>query len=303
MRYGMPYKGSKNSIAEEILSFLPPGRRLVDLFGGGGAISHCAIHTDKWDIVLYNELNPVVADTFKKAITGYYSYDNFKPVWISRDEFNAEKDTDGYIRLCWSFGNNGKNYLFGRNKEAVKKSLFQYVVENVKDKLAVKILGDWETDKEDWRERYDDVRAYLRSQKKRNDLESLESLERLERLESLESLESLERLEITSIDYRKYEYSYGDVVYCDPPYEDTDCGSYGNFDSKAFYDWVASRPYQVFFSSYEINDNRFHRIWEREKTVLSGVSNSLKKIECLYSNEPYATSLLGKQLTLDLEGV
>ena len=35
-RYGLPYQGSKNQIAEELLSFLPPGNRFVDLFGGGG---------------------------------------------------------------------------------------------------------------------------------------------------------------------------------------------------------------------------------------------------------------------------
>ena len=35
-RYGLPYMGSKSKIAEDILSFLPPGSRFVDLFGGGG---------------------------------------------------------------------------------------------------------------------------------------------------------------------------------------------------------------------------------------------------------------------------
>lgn len=38
MIYGMPYLGSKNSIAEDIIDFLPSGNRLVDLFGGGGQL-------------------------------------------------------------------------------------------------------------------------------------------------------------------------------------------------------------------------------------------------------------------------
>lgn len=33
--FGIPYKGSKSKIAEEILVELPMGKRLVDLFGGG----------------------------------------------------------------------------------------------------------------------------------------------------------------------------------------------------------------------------------------------------------------------------
>jgi len=38
MGYGIGYRGSKNKIAEEILEQLPSGNRLVDLFGGGGAL-------------------------------------------------------------------------------------------------------------------------------------------------------------------------------------------------------------------------------------------------------------------------
>ena len=34
-KYGVPYKGSKSKIAEEILEQLPSGKRLVDLFWGG----------------------------------------------------------------------------------------------------------------------------------------------------------------------------------------------------------------------------------------------------------------------------
>lgn len=35
--YGMPYMGSKSKIALDIIKKLPSGKRLVDLFGGGGA--------------------------------------------------------------------------------------------------------------------------------------------------------------------------------------------------------------------------------------------------------------------------
>lgn len=49
MIYGVPYKGSKNRLAKDLIDVLPAGKRLVDLFGGGGAISHCAVLSDKWD--------------------------------------------------------------------------------------------------------------------------------------------------------------------------------------------------------------------------------------------------------------
>lgn len=37
MKYGMPYKGSKNKIAEWIIDQLPKAKHFYDLFGGGGA--------------------------------------------------------------------------------------------------------------------------------------------------------------------------------------------------------------------------------------------------------------------------
>ena len=40
MRYGLPYKGSKNAIAEWIVNALPDAECFVDLFCGGGAVTH-----------------------------------------------------------------------------------------------------------------------------------------------------------------------------------------------------------------------------------------------------------------------
>jgi site-specific DNA-adenine methylase len=39
MRYGLPYKGSKNGIAEWIIDNLPSAEWFVDLFCGGGAVT------------------------------------------------------------------------------------------------------------------------------------------------------------------------------------------------------------------------------------------------------------------------
>lgn len=39
--YGIPYQGNKSRIADRIISVLPPGKRLVDLFGGGGDYTLC----------------------------------------------------------------------------------------------------------------------------------------------------------------------------------------------------------------------------------------------------------------------
>lgn len=298
--------GSKSKIAEDILSFLPPGSRFVDLFGGGGSMTHCAMETSKWDSFLYNEINPVVCNLFRDATSGKFR--DMHPVWISRDEFDRKKNEDGYIRLCWSFGNNGEDYIFGRNKEELKHSMFDFVVDGKKDETVRAIFGDEELEGDTWQKRYESYRKAIKE--KESGIEGLHFLEMLGRIKRLQGLQNIDRiqnlesmkgLEITNMDYRDYEYREGDVVCCDPPYEGTDCKGYSGFDNKAFYDWVDSRPYRVFFSSYEISDRRFHRIWEQEKLcTIDCNSNSLVKVELLYTNEPYRTSLLPKQLELEL---
>lgn len=161
-QYGLPYQGSKNQIAEEICMFLPEGERFVDLFGGGGAITHCAMQSYKWKSFLYNELNPLVFDTFKKALNGEFEKEIKNPKWISRDEFNERKNKDGFIALMWSFSNSMQNYLFGRNIEESRRSFFEWVVNNRKDEFVNRLFPYETLEGDTWLERYREFMAIAR---------------------------------------------------------------------------------------------------------------------------------------------
>ena len=82
-----------------------------------------------------------------------------------------------------------------------------------------------------------------------------------------------------------FPYGGGSIIYCDPPYEGTS-NQYGTeFDHKAFYDWAYSQPAPVFFSSYEISDDRFLAVWQKQKTVLSTAKGGgLYATEYIYAN-------------------
>ena len=86
--FGIPYMGSKGPLAKWVLSKVPKANNIYDLFGGGFAISHCAVLSGKWKNVHYNEIQTDVTDLVKDAISGKYSYDVFKPDWISRDDLS-----------------------------------------------------------------------------------------------------------------------------------------------------------------------------------------------------------------------
>lgn len=300
-QYGMPYMGSKSKIADDIMAIMPRGKRFVDLCGGGGAMTHCAALSGKYEEVYYNELNPLVVDCFRKAIAGEYKNETR---WISREDFKRLKDVDGYVKLCWSFGTSGQTYMYSAEIEPWKKALHYARVFN--DYSLLKEFGinsngsrqDIKANKDEYKEKYikwclknillsDADFDKLQSLERMQRLELLQSLQSLERLQSLQSLANIGKVQINCGSYIDYEYKDGDVVYCDIPYENTAEYSEDGFNHKEFYDWVYSRPYQVYFSSYEISDSRFYKIWSKEKTqYLSGQGAGKKMQETIYSNKP-----------------
>ena len=125
--YGIPYMGSKNRIAKQIIDFLPSGETLVDLFGGGGAITDCASESGKWKNVIYNELDALPYTCFLKALRGEYENEDR---WISRDDFFKLKDTDEYVACCFSFGNNFRDYMYNEKIEPYKRAYHYAIVLN-----------------------------------------------------------------------------------------------------------------------------------------------------------------------------
>ena len=268
--YGVPYQGNKSRIADIIVSILPQGRRLVDLFGGGGAITHCAMLNGKWEYFLYNDLNEMITTLFVDAIYGKY-HDERRV--ITRQDFEELKDSDPYVKYIWSFGNNGTGYLWGKE------------IEDIKCQACRVLLGENPNER---RLAYRQFIAMLKEQK----VQSMDRIQSVEHLQALTQLEALQRLEVKNIDYRDFEYQEGDTVYCDVPYEQVDknkCDDYGLvFDSIEFYKWAKSRPYQIFFSSYEISDKDFYSKKVKDVALLIGANtNGQKRTEYLYSNKPF----------------
>lgn len=120
MKYGLPYKGSKNKLAERIVSLLPKRTHLIDLFCGGCAVSHAALLMGKYEHIHINDINWMCPTLFIDALNGKYNDENR---WISREDFFRLKDTDPYVAVVWSFGNNMRDYLYSREIEPLKKAI------------------------------------------------------------------------------------------------------------------------------------------------------------------------------------
>ena len=120
MKYGLPYKGSKNKLAERIVSLLPKRTHLIDLFCGGCAVSHAALLRNKYEHIHINDINWMCPTLFIDALNGKYQNETR---WISREDFFRQKDTDPYVAVVWSFGNNLRTYLYSKEIEPLKKAI------------------------------------------------------------------------------------------------------------------------------------------------------------------------------------
>ena len=319
MSYGLPYKGSKNLLATKIMERIPSAPVFVDLFCGGCAIAHAALLSGRFGKVIINDIEGDVSRLFVDAVNGRFKSETR---WVSREDFFRLREIDPYVRYCWSFGNNGRTYLYSKEIEPYKRAIHYAVffgdftelrrlcplvadavetalegIESRKERRVligkaivarlkavatpedlkgnplygqIKLKGGGVVRLQS-PERLQSLQSLqsleslerLQSLERLERLQSLESLERLQRLQRLESLQSPERLESPeslerlNIDYRDVPLPEDCVVYCDPPYANTE--QYGieisRFDSDAFWAWARDCKRPLFISEYNAPDD------------------------------------------------
>lgn len=128
--YGIPYKGSKNLIAEWVISHVPECDTFFDVFAGGCAVTDCILRKGRAVRVVANDLDPMPVKCFEMAKLGEFADEDR---WISREAFFMLKDTDPYVRFCFSFGNNTKTYMYSTTIEPYKRSIHYVLVHDYWD--------------------------------------------------------------------------------------------------------------------------------------------------------------------------
>ena len=298
MRYGLPYKGSKNGIAEWIIDNLPGAEWFVDLFCGGGAVTHRALLSGKYKKFIMNDIDGRLPVLFKECCFGKYTLENHKE-WISREQFFALKDADAYIALVWSFSNNGKDYLYAKDLEPFKKALHYAVFFGDLSLLQAQGIALKDTDEKDIYKRYLHFKKQLETLKRKP--QYCENLTRAIEIERLQSLQSLQSLQCGDKSYEQVTIPDGALIYCDIPYRETNCGKYGGFNHNAFYEWARMQD-NIFISEYSMPDD-FIPIARIDKVQLSAANgNDYKAEERIFTNKRTYDSLpKDRQLIAGLE--
>jgi site-specific DNA-adenine methylase len=284
--YGIPYMGSKSQIAPWVISKLPRADVFVDLFAGGCAITHAALLSGKYKRFVVNDITDA-PKLFCDAIAGKYRDEKR---WISREDFFRLKDTDPYIRLCWSFGNNQKGYLYSEKIEPYKKALHYALYFN--DASLLRSLGivlpqnlvDMAISPTKYQRMKDVVKKQFNH---RLELQANEALERLQALERLERLQAF---------YADVPIPNNAVVYCDPPYRGTQ-GYGGSFDFEKFDNWLRTASQPIFVSEYSMPKD-FKRIAAtNKKAIFSQAKDCNRKdvIESIYVHEKWYAKVKNTQ--------
>lgn len=73
--------------------------------------------------IIANDITDSVT-LFQDALDGKYENESR---WISQEDFMRLKDTDPYVRIVWSFGNNQEDYLYSRDIESYKKAVHEMI--------------------------------------------------------------------------------------------------------------------------------------------------------------------------------
>lgn len=275
----MPYKGSKNAIAQHIIDMLPPADHFYDLFGGGGAVSHCAALSGKFKYIHYNELSHIVYECFVNSCRGFYKEENR---WISRTDFDKLKSSDAYAAFCFSFGNNLRGYAYGEDIEDYKKSLHYSIFFDDNKHLSKYFnLNDFKYSSEIISLRYKEIIQFIKTFKPERKMIELQSLEALKRLQSLQGL----NLICTCGSYDALEIEDNSVIYCDPPYINTD-GYLSDFNHKKFYFW-AKKQRNIFISEYIMPDDFLCLGAVNKNVILDRNNKAKKKQEKLFTNNHY----------------
>lgn len=266
---GLPYVGNKGQKVEQIMEVLPDGKRLVDVFGGGGCVSLTAASSGKYEEVIYNDRRKTVVELLRALINDEPHFNLMDYVALTREQFLDWRDNQPdsiertLVLITYSFGNAQSNYLWSKKNEEEKllltralyygntgtefDQLYSYSLNANTISEKYRLFHKWRQEQMNINSRYDLLERLEQLER----LQQLNQLQQLQQLERLQQLEQLERLEYSSKDYRELNIQSDDIVYCDPPYIET-THFYGGFDNKAFENWYLHEcpAKEIYISEY-----------------------------------------------------
>ena len=141
MSYGLSYMGSKAGVIHLIQYIIDrhyKEKYFVDVFVGGGAVSHYVLDKTNMDVYA-NDLNKYIVALLEELfINKGVSFRKVAYDFVTREKFfdvinNPNKYDNwyvGYVMTIWSFGNRGVSYIYGQEIMLEKEIMHNAIVFN-----------------------------------------------------------------------------------------------------------------------------------------------------------------------------
>lgn len=275
---GLPYKGSKNSIATSLVKYLPKGECFIDACCGGGAVLEAAYLSGKYKQVTGIDIDDGIILLLKAVFRDFGQIDYEHRQLVTAEDFkkaNERRETldDAVNRFTASFGFNGYDYQWGEKRRHLKYLAHQALTLPTLDgrrtafhNFMRDLIKSGEAIDGKWWIWLDDIKNLAHTEQATN-------LCRLQKVESVMKAASMENntvLAISKQDMFEVDYDPYDVIYFDPPYSGTKGYDRKKFDFPKFNSMLedlANHGKHVFLSEYACSIPGFTEVFAIEKQM------------------------------------
>ena len=268
---GLPYKGSKNTIANKIVAQFPRAHSFLDACCGGGAVLEAAYLSGKFDRVEGIDIDEGIITLLNAVFRdfGEIDYENKQLVTAERYKEAVQSRAtleDAVDRFIASFGFNGYDYQWGEKRRHLKYLIHQSMTLPTLDERRTAFHGfirdlikSGKIDGSRWSIDLSEIKNLGHTEQATN----LCRLQKVEQTMFLASRTNRTELRISKKSMFDIDYEPYDVIYFDPPYADTKGYDKAKFDFDRFHsliDGLVDSGKAVFVSEYKRPTDKFSEV-------------------------------------------
>ena len=275
---GLPYKGSKNTIANQIVAQFPRAHSFLDACCGGGAVLEAAYLSGKFDRVEGIDIDDGIVTLLNAVFRdfGQIDYENKQLVTAERYKEAVQNRAtleDAVDRFIASFGFNGYDYQWGEKRRHLKYLVHQAMTLPTLDgrrtafhSFIRDLIKSGKIDGSRWSIELSEIKNLAHTEQATN----LCRLQKVEQTMFLAARNNMTELRISKKSMFDIDYEPYDVIYFDPPYADTKGYDKAKFDFDRFHlliDGLADSGKAVYVSEYKAPTDRFTEVLAVEKQM------------------------------------
>lgn len=275
---GLPYKGSKNTIANQIVAQFPRAHSFLDACCGGGAVLEAAYLSGKFDRVEGIDIDEGIITLLNAVFRDFGKIDYEHKQLVTAERYkeavqNRATLEDAVDRFIASFGFNGYDYQWGEKRRHLKYLVHQAMTLPTLDERRTAFHGfirdlikSGKIDGSRWSIELSEIKNLGHTEQATN----LCRLQKVEQVMSVASQSLQTELVISKKSMFDIDYEPYDVIYFDPPYADTKGYDKAKFDFERFHaliDGLVDSGKAVFVSEYKRPTSKFGEVLAVEKQM------------------------------------